>query len=292
VSLQRAALHAVLGEHAVAFKHDLGDDPRFSADVLGPLAATLPAAWIRAHEVQYDPHEPRGLCALPADADLETAIRELSTSASSIRIYNLELTSEYRELAAQFEGVVRDLVGDDEGGMQAVNLGVFVASPAAVTPAHPDRHHNLLLQVSGRKEVWIEDDPDRRRRYLREVSYFACPQNGAPELPPARSYIMEPGDGVYIPPYAYHWTTVLGDEPAGGLSVGFSTPVTIRSNDVHDWDVRVRRLGVRPRPANPGSAREAVKLGLLAAAVRSAPARKRVKGWIPWYRPSRSGGQS
>jgi Cupin superfamily protein len=291
VDLQRAALHAVLGEHAVAFKHGLGDDPRFSGDVLGPLAATLPAGWIRAHEAQYDPHEPRGMCVLPADADLDIAIRELSTSASSIRLYNLERTAEFRELSARFEGVVRDLVGNDEGGMQAVNLGAFVASPAAVTPAHPDRHHNLLLQVSGRKEVWVEDDPDRRRRYLREVSYFAYPQRGAPELPPARCYVMEPGDGVYIPPYAYHWTTVLGDEPAGGLSVGFSTPVTIRSNDVHDWDVRVRRLGLRPRPAKPGSVREAAKRGLLAAAVRTAPARKQVKGRIPWYGRSRSGGQ-
>ena len=61
---------------------------------------------------------------------------------------------------------MRDLVGDDEGGVDAVNLGAFVASPAAVTPAHPDRHHNLLLQISGRKEVWVEDDPDLRRSYL------------------------------------------------------------------------------------------------------------------------------
>ena len=83
---------------------------------------------------------------------------------------------------------------------------------------------------------------------------------------------MEPGDGVYIPPYAYHWTTVLGDEPASGLSVGFSTPATVRSGEVHDWDVRARRLGLRPRPVTPGQhARTAAKLGLLG--VRSAPHR-------------------
>ena len=284
VDLQRDALHAVIGKHAVTFRHRLGDDPRFDAPVLGPLAARLPSAWIRAHEAQYDPHEPRGICPMPADADLDAAISTLSTGAVSIRLYNLELTTEFRDLASEFDVVVRDLVGDDEGGVDTVNLGAFVASPAAVTPAHPDRHHNLLLQISGRKEVWVEDDPDLRASYLREISYFACPQNGAPELPPARCYVMEPGDGVYIPPYAYHWTTVLGDEPASGLSVGFSSPATIRSGDVHDWDVRTRRLGLRPRPATPGSPREATKLGLLSVAIRTAPARKRVKGWIPWYR--------
>ena len=282
--LTRAALHAVLGRHAVTFRHQFGDDPRFAPEVLGPLASRLPASWIRAHEAQYDPHEARGTCALPADADLDLAIRELSTSASSIRAYNLELTPEFRDVASRFDSYVRDLVGSDEGGVDAINLGAFLASPASVTPAHPDRHHNLLLHVTGLKEVWVEDDPDLRRSYQREVAYFACPSNGAPELPPARCYVMEPGDGIYIPPYAYHWTTVLDDEPAAGLSVGFSTPASIRSGELHDWDVRAHRLGLPVRPSRPGSPSEATKRALLAAAIRTAPARKKIKSSLPWYR--------
>ncbi len=270
-----ATLQTVLGEHPVALRHAFADDPQFAPDVLAPLVAALPASWIRADHAQYSPHEPRGVEPLPADADLEAAVRALPTSPASIRAYNLEHTSEFRDLHAALDAPVRALVGNAEGGVVAVNLGAFVASPDAVTPAHPDRHHNLLLAVSGRKEVWVEDDPDQRAHHLRVVDYLRSPQNGAPVLPPARCFILGPGDGVYIPPYAFHWTTVL-DGPALGLSVGFSTPSTVRSSRVHDLDVRLRRRGLRPRPSGPGSTKEKVKARLATASVQAARIRDRM----------------
>ena len=242
---RRAQLHPVLGAHPIALRHAFADDPQFAPDVIAPLVGTLPRSWIRAEHAQYSPHEPRGLVPLPADVDLEAAVRTLPTSPASIRAYNLEHTAEFRDLHAVLDAPVRALVDDDEGGVVAVNLGAFVASPNAVTPAHPDRHHNLLLAVSGRKEVWVEDDPDQRAHHLRVVDFLRCPQDGAPVLPPAQRFVLEPGDGVYIPPYAFHWTTVL-DGPALGLSVGFSTSSTVRSSRVHDFDVRLRAPRVAP----------------------------------------------
>jgi hypothetical protein len=128
-----------------------------------------------------------------------------------------------------------------------VNFATFVASAAAVTAAHPDRHHNLLLHVSGEKRVWVDDDPDRRRQHARTLDYLRFPHLGAPELPPARSFVLSPGQGIYIPPYAWHWTEVLGDSSAG-LSVGFSTPATLRNSRVVTVDMKLRALRIRPRP--------------------------------------------
>jgi hypothetical protein len=284
VDLDRATFAPALGRRAVQFRHALADDPRFDPAVLGPMAASLPAAWIRANEAQYDPHEARGICELAPDADLDAAVRTLATSKASIRAYNLELTSEFRVVAGAFDGEVRALVGSDEGGLITVNLGAFVASPDAVTPAHPDRHHNLLLQVSGRKEVWVEDDPDALAHHRRTVAYFCAPQLGAPELPPARSFVLEPGDGVYIPPFAYHWTRVLDGRPAMGLSVGFNTPATVRAGQVNDWDVRLHRRGVHSRPSRPGGARERMKAQLMAATIAASRARKKYEPKLPWYR--------
>jgi hypothetical protein len=111
--------------------------------------------------------------------------------------------------------------------------------------------------------VWIDDETDRRRHHTRTVDYFRAPQLGAPELPPARSFVLSPGDGVYIPPYAWHWTQVLGDS-AAGLSIGFSTPSTIRNARVVAVDMKLRRLRVRPRPLDPSGASltSRVKVGL------------------------------
>jgi hypothetical protein len=192
-------------------------------------------------------HEPRGLCPVPDDADLGRMIRELPTSALSLRAYNLEHTTEFRPLVDQLEQSVRGFVGEAEGGFVEMNLAVFCASSGAVTPAHPDRHHNLLLNIAGRKEVWVEDDPDANAQHLRAVDYFRFPQRGAPVLPPATRFVVGPGEGVYIPPYAFHWTTVL-DDHGTGFSVGFSTRASVRNSDVVDFDQRLRRLHLRPRP--------------------------------------------
>ncbi len=271
----RDALQAVLGVHPVALRHVFANDPQFAPDVIAPLVAELPRSWIRAEHAQYSPHEPRGFVPLPADIDLDAAVRALPDSPASIRAYNLEHTSEFRDLHAALDAPVRALVGSAEGGVVAVNLGAFMAATDVVTPAHPDRHHNFLLAVSGKKEVWVEDDPDQRAHHLRVVDFLRCPQDGAPVLPPGRCFILEPGDGVYIPPYAFHWTTVL-DGPALGLSVGFSTTSTVRSSRVHDFDVRLRRRGLRPRPSGPGSTKEKVKARLAAASVQAARMRDRV----------------
>ena len=108
-----------------------------------------------------------------------------------------------------------------------------------------------------------------RAHHLRVVDFLDRPQDGAPVLPPARHFVLEPGQGVYIPPYAFHWTTVL-EGPALGLSIGFSTASTVRSSHVHDLDVRLRRRGLRPRPSGPGSPKERVKARLATASIQAA----------------------
>jgi hypothetical protein len=263
----------------MGLRHAFADDPRFAPDVIAPFVGGLPRSWIRAEHAQYSPHEPRGFAPL-GDVDFEHTVRALATSPASIRAYNLEHTAEFRELDAGVGARVRALVGSAEGGVVTINLGVFVASPGAVTPAHPDRHHNLLLAVSGRKDVWVEDDPDLHTHHLRVIDFLGHPENGAPLLPPARHFVLEPGQGVYIPPYAFHWTTVL-EGPALGLSVGFSTESTLRSGKVHDLDVRLRRRGLRPRPCAPGSPRERVKARLSTASIQAARVRDRATGRRP-----------
>jgi hypothetical protein len=258
-----------LAEHAddfgvrpFVFRHGLADDPRFSHEKLAEVVHRLPSGWVLAHEAQHSPHECRGKDALAPDTDLAQVIRDLPTSGVSIRAYNLEHTTAFRALFAEVRPAVRDLVDGREGGLVEVNLAAFLASAGAVTAAHPDRHHNLLLQVSGTKEVWIDDEPDRRRHHTRTLDYLRFPHLGAPELPPARSHVLAPGEGVYIPPYGWHWTSVLGDS-AAGFSIGFSTPNTVRNSRVLAVDMKLRRLGVRPRPfGDPGSLTGRVKAGL------------------------------
>jgi hypothetical protein len=260
-ALRDPTLDAAFGVRPATFRHDFGARADLAVDALAALTPALPMAWIYAHLAQSSPLEGRGAEPVVDCTRTSEYLRELPTADVSIRVYNLERTAEYADLVNTVEPLVRDFVGDREGGLAALNLGMFAASPHAVTPAHPDRHHNLLLQLEGRKEIWLEDDAASRDHHVRVLDYLRCPPAGVDALPGASSLVLEPGDGVYIPPYTFHWTQLF-DEPATALSIGFATAATLQDNDAHEFDMRLRRLHVRPRPARPESVRGRTKAQL------------------------------
>ena len=251
-------LDAAFGIRTATFRHDFGDRADLTVEHLADAAPQYPMSWIYAHVAQHSPLEGRGAEPVVDCTRVADYLHELPTSEVSIRVYNLERTAEYADLKRDVEPIVRDFVGDREGGLTSMNLGIFAASPHTVTPAHPDRYHNLLLQLRGRKEIWLEDDLASRDHHTRVLDYLRCPPAGVAALPPARSLVLEPGDGVYIPPYTFHWTQLF-DEPGLALSIGFSTPATVDDNQAHEFDLRLRRLHFRPRPAPPSSWRRRTK---------------------------------
>lgn len=251
-ALDDPALRASFGRQAAPFTHDLLDRPELTVAAIATSTGAVPASWVVVQDAPDDPRAPRDCGRLPEPPDVDSLIRSLSTARASVRVYNLERLAAYAALTAGCESALREFVGDREGGVHAVNLGVFAASPHSVTPAHPDLHHNLLLQLTGTKEIWIEVDPDRRARYQRVLDYLGCPGAGTPDLPPAEVRRLGPGDAVYVPPYAFHWTR-LGGEPGTALSIGFSTPATRIGTEALAFDVRRRRHGRHPRPSGPGS---------------------------------------
>jgi hypothetical protein len=280
-ALRDPDLEAAFGTHTATFRHHFGDRADLSLERLADLAPRFPMSWTYAHVAQHSPLEGRGAEPVVDCTRVSDYLRELPTSETSIRVYNLERTTEYAELTHDVEPLVRDFVGEREGGLHSINLGIFAASPHAVTPAHPDRYHNLLLQLRGRKEIWLEDDLVSREHHVRVLDYLRCPPAGVAALPRARSLVLEPGDGVYIPPYTFHWTQLL-DEPGLALSIGFSTPATIEDNRAHELDLRLRRFHLRPRPARPDSLRGRTKAQLggwaLRRSARKAEARVSVSG--------------
>ena len=274
-ALDDAAVRGAFPMRCAAFHHDLVDRPELTLAALSALVDRVPATWVSAHRAQDDPREGRGVAPLVTGRAFADVVRAIADADASVRIHHTERTIEWRDLASEIELAVREFVGDREGGVDSVNLGVFVASPGSVTPAHPDRHHNLLLQIDGSKAIWLEDDTDARGHYLRVLDYFENPNAGVAALPPAQALRMTVGDAVYIPPYAFHWTEVL-DRPSVALSVGFSTRASIASAEIYDFDRRLRRRGLRSRPRTPFSLSGRAKAALeRVARARSTRARAR-----------------
>jgi ribosomal protein L16 Arg81 hydroxylase len=184
------------------------------------------------------------------------------------------------------------LVGTREGGMTDRGLNVLASSPDAVVPAHFDMHHNFLLQIDGTKEVMIGSFRDRRVNERAIDRFYDEGNNNARALPDvATAFRLGPGDGVYIPPFAFHWVRG-GPETSITISVGFRTRATEQANLVQECNARLRRFGLHPEPPGTSEHRDRAKVELLALARRarraSAPAVTKVRAGVRRVRPRRS----
>ena len=92
----------------------------------------------------------------------------------------------------------------------------FATDQAGVGP-HFDRYDVFLLQGVGRREWRIGPHCDDDTPQLQE--------NGLNLIPPfeaVETYVLEPGDALYVPPGVAHWGVALGE--AITYSLGFRAP--------------------------------------------------------------------
>ena len=262
-----------LGARPVALRHDIVDHPAFLPDALVELAERIPAAWATGYR-SGDQVLDNGLVRLAAPA--HELARDIDTNGVRLTLYHLEHVSPYRELVRDHLDAWEAMTSEREGGATKRTANLFIGAPGAVVPAHFDRHHNLLLQVRGTKTLtvgWFLDARQARQATERE---FDQRRHGVAALPPERAtFHLRPGDGIYIPAYAFHWV-VGGSDVSVALSCGYSTAVTNRTEAVHHTNAGLRRLGLPTGPPGRSAAVDAGKVLLYRSARRVQSARRRV----------------
>jgi hypothetical protein len=136
-----------------------------------------------------------------------------------------------------------------DGGMLQREGFLFLSAPNAVTPWHFDPEHNLLLQIRGSKEMNVGRFADQADQ-LRELDRYHDGGHRNIEHAPGdvESFPLEPGRGVYVPPFAPHWVS-NGDAISISLSITFRTRRSQAAERAHGVNARLRRLGLHPKAA-------------------------------------------
>ena len=246
------SLVAAYGHEVVPLHHDLDASGLLSVDALASAALRLPPRCVEHHVGDLPPVLPSGKAAQRAEP-VDAVIRALHDNGCWVMLSGLEGLDEYAAVLHATKASVAEAVAANRDTPRCYELAAFVAGPRAVVPVHVDRHHNLLLQLAGHKTVWIGtyDEPavgqaEVERRYGRE--------HRNPVRRPEREarYELGPGQGLYIPPFAFHRI-----EGAGDVSVAVSCGVRTERSEgavlVHRGNSSLRRFGIRPAP--PGRSR-------------------------------------
>lgn len=235
-----------LGRRELGVRHALADHPLLSIEALAELADALPAGALERHEAKQPLLMPGG--APDLDGSPSETVRTIETNGRWMVLWNVEQVPRYRQLLDSILDELAPYVPAREGAMGRREAFLFLSAPGAVTPVHFDPEHNFLLQIRGTKRIDVGRFPDRAWE-LRELDrYHDGGHRNLEEVPPRSStFVMEPGDGVYMYPWVPHWVE-NGPAASISLSITFRTRRSERHERVHLLNRRLRRLGLSPRP--------------------------------------------
>lgn len=263
------ALVENLGVTPFAVRHQVGPQhPLLTRDALIARAADWPKGLSR-HRSGNVPFVTPDMPTERLTADADEVMRDIDHNSCWLVLWELERSVRYSEFLDQCLDRVDVLVGTREGGMTDRGMNVLASSPGTMVPAHFDMHHNFLLQIDGTKDVMVGSfsDPHVNERAIDR--FYDERNNNARALPDvAATFRLGPGDGVYIPPFAFHWVRG-GPDTTITISCGFRTRATEQASLVHECNARLRRRGLHPDPPGGSVYRDRAKAELLTWARRA-----------------------
>ena len=138
---------------------------------------------------------------------------------------------------------------------------IFVTSPRAITPFHMDFEHNFIMQIMGKKRLYVWDQSDRSIVSERGQELFHTQHSR--ELvrfhedfrEKAHVYDLEPGMGGFMPSTAPHMVE-NGDGPSITVSFTFYTDSTRRRSLAYRGNSHLRKLGFDPAPFGQAPSRD------------------------------------
>ncbi|GAP66352.1 transcription factor jumonji/aspartyl beta-hydroxylase [Mizugakiibacter sediminis] len=138
-------------------------------------------------------------------------------------------------------------------GMHHRGGWIFISSPHAVTPFHIDKEHNFILQIHGRKRVYVWDHRDtvavseRARGRFHRMHERDLIRWREELRERAHVFDLEPGQGAYMPSTSPHMVE-NGDEPSITVSFTYFTDATRREARLHAFRDWLHSGGVPPPP--------------------------------------------
>ncbi len=256
-------VRAALGDRTAKVAHRLPPDAIGDDAALREIASKLPDSWWRTTAGDVPP--------VTADcaAELAKALPADTDRAVVTRLYHVQHLPAISPVIHAAYDQLEDVWPAAEPWL-ARDAGVFVTSAGAVTSSHADRHHNLLLQLSGSKEIAVAEPGSRAHAAIVAGSTPGMRCGGMP--PGTKTYEISAGDALYMPPFTVHW--VRSTDYAVALSLGWSSAATVRAGEVHTANgILQRRLHV---PASPvGSRSDSARVHAVAGASRLRSALRR-----------------
>jgi hypothetical protein len=261
----RAALH----QRAFLMTHALDRKPLFTTDALLRVAHDAAA---RRGDVYFDAGDVGitdkwGQIPVP-EWPVEEVIKRIEHAGAWVVIKHVETDPAYAEVLREWADFMHAIAGEGAHLLRNPEMLVFVTSPRRITPFHFDAEVNVLVQIHGRKTLWVCGPDDRSVVAETDIeNYYGISITSGSYKPHAEAaataFDLVPGDAIHIPTHSAHWVRNL-DEVSVSLSLNFELPRATCA-DVYLANYYLRRLGVTPRPPGRSKMADTLKASAIQA---------------------------
>ncbi|MFO0944618.1 MAG: cupin-like domain-containing protein [Planctomycetota bacterium] len=259
--LRRGVFESKFNREPFYIGHGLVAHPLFSLPRLIELSRFLPATSVEYNAgnlpINQNPDStPRN------GLSVEETIRRIEMCNSWLVLKNVEQHPLYKQLLDECLDSIAEFSETVAPGMTHREGFIFVSSPGSVTPYHIDPEYNFLLQVRGRKKVYLFDGRDRTLLTEREIEAFHAGASRNLVLADENRgkgtcYELEPGQGLHFPITHPHYV-VNGPEVSISFSITFRNPESDRLEILYRMNHQLRRFGLAPRPVGQSPRRDAL----------------------------------
>jgi ribosomal protein L16 Arg81 hydroxylase len=233
-------------------KHRISEHPLLQPDQLIQLSQRLEQQGrIRTHSSQAAADTPFNDAPSlhPNSASTKYTLEHIREAKAWLSLLNVQTDPTYRRLVDEVLDSIRPLVEARDPGMCYRGGWIFVSSPHTVTPFHFDKEHNFILQIQGRKTIYVwepndvavVDDRARDRFHARRQRDKVAWKEEFRSR--AHRFDVGPGQGAYMPSTAPHLVEV-GEEPSITISFTYYTNSTRRDAVLRTARGRLSEFGI------------------------------------------------
>lgn len=186
----------------------------------------------------------------PNNKSAAQTLSDIEHAHAWMSLLNIQTDDTYRNLVDAVLNEVRPQLAGKDPGMSYRGGWIFVTSPNTVTPFHIDKEHNFLVQIHGRKRIYVWDHRDElavseAARDLFHATHSRDLIVWREELRErAHVFELEPGMGAYMPSTSPHMVENLD---GGSITASFTyyTVATRRNSLLHKTHQMLRAKGMR-----------------------------------------------
>ena len=262
IEIDRGRLREDFEVRPIRVKHSLAHNPLFEIEALLNAADRLPPSLVECNAGNVPVSFPEGKSAGEGLSPRQI-VERMRNEKLWLGLKKIDLLPEYREIIEVLLSGMGESISDTHPGINNLEGYVFISSAGTIVPYHMDTEHNFLLQVRGRKAMYMLDHTDPAVLREEDLERYYTNTTRRMRFDPALhscadKWCLEPGEGMHVPVTQPHYVE-NGDNLSISLSVTFDTPRQQARARIYKVNHHIRQLGMRPSPYGSSNVRDNLK---------------------------------